>query len=138
MLVESNSLRKILSTRQKAPTAQSNGATNHETAEPSSNEFPMNPMPALVILLLGKMMSSHQQDSMVSSMLHSLWGNLLIGAACSRISTYILLYISPPKSTIPGRPPTELLSAFCFMAGGMLFMGSVSSLLGTFICENTD
>jgi hypothetical protein len=30
---------------------------------------------------------------------------------------------------LPGRPPTELITAFCLMAGGMIFMASVSASL---------
>jgi integral membrane sensor domain MASE1 len=89
----------------------------------------MNPIPALVVLLLGLMMSSHHQESMVATMIHSQWGTLLVGAAFARAATYILFYLSPPASILPGRPPTELITAFCLMAGGMIFMASVSASL---------
>lgn len=130
MLVESKRLRDLLNTRNDSPTSQFQYPANRETQEePASYKFPMNPIPALVILLLGIMMSSHHQESMVSTMIHSQWGNLLIGAALARAGTYILFYLSPPKSVLPGRPPTELISAFCFMAGGLIFMASVGCLI---------
>ena len=93
---------------------------------PKSYQFSMNPIPALVVLLLGMMMSSHYQESMVSTMIHKQWGTLLVGAAFARATTYILSYLSPPTSILPGRPPTELITAFCLMAGGFIFMASVS------------
>lgn len=84
----------------------------------------MNPLPALIILLLGMMMSSHHQASMVSTMVHKQWGTLLVGASFARAVTYILFYVSPPTSILPSRPPSELITAFCLMAGGLIFMAS--------------
>jgi hypothetical protein len=125
MLIESTRIRNLLN----ATTASSQLSYTDEPRaleEPNSYRFPMNPIPALVILLLGLMMSSHHQESMVSTMIHSQWGTLLVGAAFARAATYILFYLSPPTSIFPGRPPTELITAFCLMAGGMIFMASVS------------
>lgn len=85
----------------------------------------MNPIPALVVMLLGMMMSSHHQHSMVSTMIHGQWGTLLVGAAFARAATYVVFYLSPPTSILPGRPPTEIITAFCLMAGGLIFMASV-------------
>ncbi len=86
----------------------------------------MNPIPALVILLLGIMMSSHTQTDMVSSMVHKQWGNLLTGASFARGFTYVLTYLKPPRSIFPSRPPTELLTSFGLISGGIIFMASVS------------
>src|SRR5690554_3846905 len=85
----------------------------------------MNPLPALMVLLLGIMMSSHHQSSMVSTMIHQQWGTLLMGASFARGLTYIIFYLSPPTSFLPSRPPSELVTAFCLMAGGLVFMASV-------------
>ncbi|AEO60236.1 hypothetical protein MYCTH_2309286 [Thermothelomyces thermophilus ATCC 42464] len=98
-----------------------------ELAEPESYAFSINPIPALVILLLGIMMSSHTQESMVSSMVHKQWGDLLTGASFARGLTYILLWLRPPRSVYPSRPPTELLASFGLIAGGIIFMASASS-----------
>ncbi|KAH6649610.1 hypothetical protein F5144DRAFT_542770 [Chaetomium tenue] len=97
-------------------------ATQH--AEPESYGFSTNPFPALVIVLLGIMMSSHTQGSMVSSMVHKQWGNLLTGASMARALTYVLVWLRPPRSVLPSRPPTELLAAFGMTAGGVIFMAS--------------
>ncbi|KAH9904573.1 hypothetical protein F4778DRAFT_770469 [Xylariomycetidae sp. FL2044] len=129
MLIESTRIRDLLNT------TVTEAALNHpshtyseaerETLEtPKQYEFSINPIPALVILLLGIMMSSHTQQTMVSSMVHKQWGNLLTGASFARGFTYVLLYLKPPRSILPSRPPTELLTAFGLIAGGTIFMAS--------------
>ncbi|KAJ5659953.1 hypothetical protein N7507_006404 [Penicillium longicatenatum] len=75
---------------------------------PKSQNVPLNPMPALIILLLGMMMGSHHQDSMTSTMVHKQWGDMLIGFAIARGMTYFLLFLRPPTSYLPARPPTEI------------------------------
>ncbi|KAH8819527.1 integral membrane protein-like protein [Xylogone sp. PMI_703] len=119
MFIESKAIRSLLNMG-----VQPEHAFPEEAEEPKSYRFSMNPMPALIIVLLGKMMSSHTQASMVSSMVHAQWGNLFVGAALARGATYIIYYLSPPASIFPGRPPTELVTAFCLMSGGLLFMAS--------------
>lgn len=128
MLVESKRVRDWLdssfilsSNRPHAPTSRAESFST-----PPSPRFSGNPLPALIILLLGLMMGGHTQESMVSSMVHKQWGMLLVGFALARGVTYILLYISPPASLLPSRPPSELISSFCLMSGGLIFMLSVS------------
>jgi len=91
---------------------------------PNHYSVPLNPMPGLVILLLGLMMSSHTQESMISSMIHKQWGTLFVGATLARGLTYILLYLKPHTSYLPARPPTEIIAGFCLAAGGLVFMAS--------------
>jgi hypothetical protein len=126
MFIESTTIRSLLNTTRDLKLPENSPET---LSEPRTYSFSMNPIPALIVLLLGMMMSSHHQESMISTMIHKQWGTLLIGAAFARGATYILMYISPPTSILPGRPPTELITAFCLMAGGMIFMASVSILL---------
>src|SRR5438874_2478978 len=105
--------------------AQPPSQFNDETWQPPRQyRFSMNPMPALIILLLGKMMSSHHQASMLSTVIHTQWGSMFIGFALARALTYITLYIRPPTSYLPSRPPTEILTSFCLIAGGITFMVS--------------
>jgi hypothetical protein len=91
---------------------------------PTTYDTPLNPMPALTIMFLGMMMSGHHQSSMVSTMMHAQWGMLFTGFAVSRAVTYLMMYIKPPTSHYPSRPPSELVAAFCLTAGGILFMNS--------------
>ncbi|KAG4439549.1 hypothetical protein IFR05_004948 [Cadophora sp. M221] len=126
MVIESKKVRDLLNTTKQSSLSHLPYHAGEPEAieEPKSYRFSMNPLPALVVLLLGIMMSSHHQESMVSTMIHAQWGTLLMGAAFARGATYILYYLSPPTSILPGRPPTELITAFCLMAGGMIFMTS--------------
>lgn len=136
MLIESTSIRDMLNTTTTEaalshPTHAYNDEERAALEAPRQYEFSVNPIPALVILLLGIMMSSHTQQSMISSMVHKQWGNLLTGASFARGFTYVLLYLKPPRSVLPSRPPTELLTAFGLISGGTIFMASVSRLLSS-------
>ncbi|CZR57527.1 related to YTP1 [Phialocephala subalpina] len=134
MLIESHRIRNLLNV-----VRQSDISYDPETTEePKSYRTPMNPLPALVVLLLGLMMSSHHQESMVSTMIHTQWGTLLAGAAFARAATYIIFYLSPPSSIFPGRPPAELITAFCLMAGGMIFMSSARDTVEAMEAHNLD
>lgn len=131
MLIESTRIRDLLNTTVTEATLshpdQSYNDEERGTLEPPKQyEFSINPIPALVILLLGIMMSSHTQQSMISSMVHKQWGNLLTGASFARGFTYVLLYLRPPHSVMPSRPPTELLTSFGLISGGIIFCASVS------------
>jgi len=99
--------------------------------EPEHTSVPLNPMPALVILLLGIMMSSHTQHSMVSSMIHKQWGYLFTGFSLARMATYVLLYLKPYNSYLPSRPPTEIITSFCLVSGGLMCMASTWSVVST-------
>ena len=100
------------------PSAQVNPAL----APPVQQSFSYNPFPGLIIFMTGIMMSMHHQESMLSTMVHKQWGYLLAGFALFRLGTYFLMFLNPPTSYIPTRPPTELLSSFCLICGGMIFM----------------
>lgn len=129
MLAESTKVRDLLNTTVEILPARSDlHPTDAQSlrATPTTYNFSMNPMPALIILLLGIMMSSHQQESMVGTMVHKQWGTLFVGFALARGVTYILFFISPPTSVFGSRPPSELVSSFCLISGGLIFMASVS------------
>lgn len=140
MLIESRKIRELFQTymwqlRDEAEYTDIAATTSREEGErwkePEHANIPLNPMPALVILLLGIMMSSHTQHSMVSSMIHKQWGTLFAGFSLARMITYVLLYLKPYKSYIPSRPPTEIITSFCLISGGLMFMASTWSVVMT-------
>lgn len=127
MLIESTWIRNLLSTTVShvSPTDSYSELEREQLQPPATYKFSLNPIPALVILLLGIMMSSHTQESMTSTMVHAQWGRLLLGASFARGLTYVIMYIKPPNSIFPSRPPTELLASFGLISGGIIFMNSV-------------
>lgn len=131
MLVESLWIRELLNSSviDVEPEHTYSEEEQEQLQPPTTYQISLNPIPALVIMLLGIMMSSHTQESMTSSMVHKQWGNLFLGASFSRGFTYIIMYLKPPKSVLPSRPPTELLASFGLISGGIIFMTSVSSPL---------
>lgn len=138
MLVESETFKSLFNAsvsiaQEKTEASEEGHMEEHMRgfAKPKTYRHSLNPMPALVILLLGRMMGGHQQSSMVSTMMHAQWGNLFVGFALARAATYVMLYISPPTSFFPSRPPTELVAAFCLISGGMIFMGSATDTVRT-------
>ncbi|KAB8342994.1 hypothetical protein FH972_022588 [Carpinus fangiana] len=119
MLIESTTVRKLLAASFSTPERQTEG-----WKQPDTYKHSMNPIPALIIMLLGKMMSSHTQHSATSGMIHSQWGNLFMMGSLARGATYIIMWLKPPTGYLPSRPPSELIASFCLVSGGMLFMAS--------------
>lgn len=109
------------------------GRTSSVEASPAS----LNPLPAIVIGVVSRLycsaqplttqtgiaMAAHHQDYQFQVSIHSLWGILLAGGSVFRCLTYFSLWVQYAKtSTDPSRPPTELLAAFGYAAGGIIFM----------------
>ncbi|OCF57532.1 cytoplasmic protein [Kwoniella mangroviensis CBS 10435] len=91
--------------------------------EPPTYAFSYNPLPALVIGVTGLAMAAHHQEYVFQVSIHSLWGTLLAGGSLFRFLTYFFLFLRPPvESTLPSRPPTEVLTSFGYAAGGIVFM----------------
>jgi hypothetical protein len=132
MLIESKTVRNWLNTTvdfMPASTDVHPSQAQQLRRKPVQYGYSLNPIPALIIMLLGVMMSSHHQDSMVSAKVHSQWGTLLAAAALARVATYVIQFISPPTSIYPTRPPSELLTAFCLISGGLTFMVSNKDII---------
>ncbi|KAL4791200.1 hypothetical protein BDV19DRAFT_370895 [Aspergillus venezuelensis] len=131
MLFESKRVKEWLnSTILRAPShLEARESGNDSWTAPDTQSVSLNPMPALVILLLGMMMGSHHQTSMTSSMIHKQWGNMLVGFALARGVTYVMLYLKPPTSYLPSRPPTEIIASFCLISGGLIFMLSARDVV---------
>ena len=126
MLLESRRVQNLLNTTiTNLPTPPGlNPTAIDRWNPPKSSSFSMNPFPALIIMLLGLLMSSHHQASMTSAMVHNQWGKLFVGFALARALTYLLTYLSAPTSYLPSRPPTEIVTSFCLISGGIIFMAS--------------
>lgn len=125
MLLESRRVRELLKTTfLTLPVKHTPSTSLNGWITPKTYSFSMNPFPALIILLLGFLMGAHHQDSTISTMIHKQWGTLLVGFSVARAFTYVITYISPPSSFLPSRPPTEVISSFCLIAGGIIFMAS--------------
>ncbi|KAI9574531.1 hypothetical protein HD554DRAFT_2010558 [Boletus coccyginus] len=97
-------------------------------AEPPSYRASFNPFPALVIGVTGAAMSAHAQAYVFQVQIHQLWGWLLLGFSVLRCLTYFFLWLGPPKSVLPSRPPTEALGSFFLACGGLMFMFSTEEL----------
>ena len=131
MLVESRRIRDLLNASiLSSPSSRSVKLRDESWTPPKTYNFSLNPFPGLIILLLGLMMSSHHQASMVSTMVHKQWGTLFVGFALARAVTYILTYLSPPTSYLPSRPPSEIIASFCLISGGLIFMASNKDTVG--------
>jgi hypothetical protein len=125
MLIESRAVRALLNVGLTPPPHRRGSNPKDDLApEPRAPTAPMNPVPALTILLLGLIMAAHQQHSALAGAMHAYWGALFACGALARLATYLLHYLSPPASHVPARPPTEMLAGFAFVAGGVLFMMS--------------
>ncbi|KAF1843764.1 uncharacterized protein K460DRAFT_408089 [Cucurbitaria berberidis CBS 394.84] len=137
MIIESTKMRALLNS---AVVSSHTLFQSNEQAwqQPRQYRVSMNPLPAIIIMLLGKMMSSHHQDSMLSTMIHMQWGNMFMGFALARGLTYLLLYLSPPTSYLPARPPTEIVTAFCLISGGITFMLSNKDTVAVLESYNLD
>ena len=132
MLVESTLIRKWLNTTIDVMPMRFDihpDEAQETREEPKQYTTSLNIIPAVIILLLGIMMSSHHQDSAISTTVHAQWGTLLCCFSLARGVTYITMYLSPPKSIYPSRPPTELAAAFCLISGGLVFMLSTKDII---------
>ena len=56
--------------------------------------------------------------------IHALWGYCLTGFAVLRSLTYFFVWVSPSRSVLPSRPPSEALASFFLACGGLIFIMS--------------
>ncbi|KIY71226.1 hypothetical protein CYLTODRAFT_390831 [Cylindrobasidium torrendii FP15055 ss-10] len=117
MAIESKRIRRWM-----APTAPT------DSEEPHSYKASFNPFPALVIGVTGIAMAAHFQPFRFQVQIHMLWGNMLAAFAVLRCLTYFFLWLNPPRSHLPSRPPTEALASFFLCAGGFAFMLSTEEV----------
>ncbi|KAJ7851271.1 hypothetical protein B0H14DRAFT_3866382 [Mycena olivaceomarginata] len=119
MAIESKTVRKWLSIL---------GADPSESVSEPEDHTSFNPVPALVISITGAVMGAHFQTYLFQVQIHALWGNLLVAFGLLRCLTYFFLWVAPVRSTLPSRPPTELLGSFFLTCGGLSFMFSTEEV----------
>ncbi|KAF7355193.1 hypothetical protein MSAN_01435000 [Mycena sanguinolenta] len=102
--------------------------TSENISEPETYTSSFNPFPALVIGVTGSVMAAHFQTYLFQVQIHALWGNLLLAFAVLRCLTYFFLWVAPPRSTLPSRPPTEALASFFLACGGLSFIFSTEEV----------
>ncbi|KAK9450828.1 uncharacterized protein V1518DRAFT_411815 [Limtongia smithiae] len=128
LLYESKFLRNVFHgpVKAKMPCRRSNAQQrpDHMAAEPYAYGFSFNPFPLFTVFFTGVLMSQHQQALELSTKVHMQWGYLFCVGSILRLMTYIIMYVSPPKSYFPSRPITETFVSFCLLAGGIIFMAS--------------
>ncbi|KAI9374169.1 hypothetical protein BJX61DRAFT_342687 [Aspergillus egyptiacus] len=82
-----------------------------------------NLIPAIVILLTGYAMSGHPQHSMISTMIHSIFGYTLMAAGLTRIIE--ISFVLRDRSSLGSDPNSfQYLTPFLLYASGFLFMGA--------------
>ncbi|KAE9410207.1 hypothetical protein BT96DRAFT_969869 [Gymnopus androsaceus JB14] len=127
MVMESRTVREWLAS--STISSLSFSKWNQEAVtEPPSYIASFNPFLALVIGVTGAAMSAHAQTYVFQVQIHQLWGSLLLAWAVLRCLTYFFLWLGPPRSILPSRPPTEALGSFFLACGGLLFMCSTEEL----------
>ncbi|KAG1832991.1 hypothetical protein EV424DRAFT_1469245 [Suillus variegatus] len=99
-----------------------------EVSEPPSYRGSFNPFPALVIGVTGAAMSAHAQTYLFQVQIHEIWGELLLGFSVLRCLTYFFVWLGPPRSILPSRPPTEALASFFLACGGLVFIFSTEEV----------
>lgn len=122
MGIESKRVRRWLA----APAVAAVGPA--EASEPPSYRGSFNPFPALVIGVTGAAMSAHAQTYLFQVQIHELWGKLLLGFSVLRCFTYFFVWLGPPRSILPSRPPTEALASFFLACGGLVFIFSTEEV----------
>ncbi|PKI83532.1 hypothetical protein MVES1_002810 [Malassezia vespertilionis] len=113
--------RAIVRTHPSALPAQDGDELRAQTPPPSYVAS-FNPFPALVIGVTGVAMAAHHQDYVYEVQVHMLWGEMLAAFGLLRCLTYFILWLRPPTSVLPSRPPTEALGSFALCCGGLLFI----------------
>ncbi|THH05011.1 hypothetical protein EW145_g5110 [Phellinidium pouzarii] len=128
MGIESKTIRRWLATPAVALASPSSSIATNGSAAPAAYQASFNPFPALVIGVTGLAMSAHTQVYLFQVQIHALWGQLLAGFALLRCLTYFFVWLSPPVSVLPSRPPTEALASFFLACGGLTFQLSLEEL----------
>lgn len=134
LLVESGSVRRLIN----RAVSTSNNDHDDDLASGMLGSISINPFPAFIVFWTGVLMSQHEQALPLSTAIHIQWGYLLLSAAVFRGLTYLLVFLNPPKSTVPSRPLTELLTSFCLICGGLVFIQSNGQTVEAMLYRSLD
>ena len=99
MLLESKRVKRWL----KQSISKNISSHRDSTTEDDISGVSFNPMPALIIFLLGIMMGGHHQQQMVSAMVHKQWGKRR-KAGNLKVMSVLPLYPSSIQSLYPFHP----------------------------------
>ncbi|ORY89437.1 hypothetical protein BCR35DRAFT_350424 [Leucosporidium creatinivorum] len=124
MLMESKKVRGWLAN----PVIFVSGLERSTISPPPSYSASFNPFPAIIIGTTGIAMSAHAQIFQFQVEVHALWGLLLGLFAAFRFLTYFFLWLRPPTSILPSRPPTEAVGALLLTSGGIVFLLSTEQV----------
>lgn len=134
LLVESTWIRRLVN----RTISTSNNDQDDDLNSGLHGSISINPFPAFIVFWTGLLMSQHEQALPLSTSIHMQWGYLLSSGAVFRFGTYVLMLLSPPKSTVPSRPLTELVTSFCLLCGGLVFIQSNSETVEAMVYRGLD
>lgn len=97
----------------------------------ASPGFSPNPFPLMTVYFTGAIMSKHMQSSPLLTAIHIQWGQLFTVGCGFRLLLYILKYLKPEPhcKSGSGAPMTELITLFCLLGGGLIFMESTDPVI---------
>ena len=97
---------------------------SHTDVVAATPGYSPNPFPAFTIFWTGILMSQHAQSSQFSTTIHTQWGYLLSYGSFFRLLTFLILFLVPNTNCTASKPFTELITSFCLLCGGLVFMES--------------
>lgn len=103
--------------------------TSNKSLDLVTPGFSPNPFPIFTIFWTGLLMSKHSQASSLSTEIHVQWGSLLTYGTFFRLLTFLLMSYPPFQSNLPTKPLTELITSFCLLSGGLIFMESTDQVI---------
>ncbi|KAM0791382.1 hypothetical protein ACM66B_005847 [Microbotryomycetes sp. NB124-2] len=124
MMLESKTVRQCL----QAPIYAVSSVDRARIAQPASAASSFNPFPSIIIGTTGIAMSAHAQLFKFQVDVHALWGLFLGLFGVFRCLTYFFLFLRPPASILPSRPPTEALASLFLACGGVVFILSTEQV----------
>ena len=134
LLIESATVRRLVN----RTLSTSNDEAEDQVNSGMLGSLSLNPFPAFIVFWTGVLMSQHEQATPLSTVIHMQWGYLFSVGAIFRFITYLVMFLKPPTSSVPSRPATELVTSFCLLCGGLVFMQSNTETVEAMIYRSLD